>query len=75
MGVYLCRIHPNYIKNESNINLYKNFNNLPILWINSYGVITNNYLENEYLKFDFSKFNLDKTKLTYWREKFVVSDN
>ena len=51
--------------------LYHHFHDLPILFIDNYDIIDEIFLKKEYLKFkDTSNFSLNKTKLSYWYEKF-----
>ena len=45
------------------------FNDLPILFVDNYDIITNDYLNKKYEEFKLKKFNLNKLDLNYWNEK------
>ena len=46
--------------------LYPHFQDLPILWVNSFNDVNETLLKN----FKITQNNLEKTKLTYWMNKF-----
>lgn len=57
---------------ESHVhNLY--FQDLPILIINDWNIITEKYLEEKYREFKKKKFNLQKLDLDYWKK--IIHEN
>lgn len=46
--------------------LYKYFNDLPILWVENFNIITEDFLNSEYEKIKNGKYNIDKIGLKYW---------
>ena len=46
--------------------LYKYFNDLPILWVDNFEIITEEFLNDEYIKRINKRYNLDKMGLKYW---------
>jgi hypothetical protein len=56
---------------ESNEMLY--FNDLPILFVKSYDIITKEYLEKTYSNFYKDKvFNLEKLNISYWKKTMLL---
>jgi len=47
------------------------FNDLPILFVDDYEVIDDDFLNNHYETFKTTNFNLDKLNIDYYRKKFV----
>lgn len=53
---------------EDNEIIKTHFGELPILFVSSYDVINDEYLNREYDKFKTKSFNVEKTTLKYWRD-------
>ena len=49
------------------------FNDLPILFVDDYDIISTEYLERVYKDFKLKKFNLNKINLSYWNTKIKES--
>ena len=47
------------------------FKDLPILFVNNYDVITEDFLNLKYKEFQDKTFSLDKLSLTYWKNKIL----
>lgn len=57
---------------KKNSIMYTHFKDLPILFVDNYNIITENFLEEYYNKFQNSIFCLKKSKLSYWKYKFIM---
>ena len=51
--------------------IYHYFNNLPILFVEDYSIVTPQFLEAQFKIFKNRKFELELTKLNYWKNKFI----
>ena len=60
----ICKCIPIMLKNEEN---YLHFNNLPILFVDDYNCITEEFLKDSIVKFDLSK-EYDELLINYWIE-------
>ena len=56
---------------EKNIIIYNYFNDLPILWIDNWDIITPEYLNMKYEEIKNKSYNLDKLNFSYWKEKIL----
>tara|TARA_B100000424_G_scaffold244013_1_gene213985 strand:+ start:8769 stop:9644 length:876 start_codon:yes stop_codon:yes gene_type:complete len=56
---------------EKNIIIYNYFNDLPILWIDNWDIITPEYLNIKYEEIKSKSYNLDKLNFSYWKEKIL----
>ncbi len=59
---------------EMNDLLYPYFKELPILFVKNYNNIDNNCLEEKYKEFKGEKYSEEKTKLSYWYERFTLKN-
>ena len=50
---------------------YKEFQDLPILFVNDWTDITEQFLENKYKEIKGSCWNMDKLKFSYWKERIL----
>ena len=59
----ILKYYTHYKKNDI---IYKYFNDLPILWVENFDIITEDFLNSEYEKIKNGKYNIDKIGLKYW---------
>ena len=48
------------------------FQELPILFVDNYDIITEDFLHKKYNEFSNKKFNLEKLNIKYWENKFNI---
>jgi hypothetical protein len=51
------------------------FNDLPILFVDNYDIITREYLNKIYIEFQKKTFNMDKISLLYWKKDILDNFN
>jgi hypothetical protein len=60
---------PIVLKNDI---IYKHFKDLPILFVENYDIITEEFLNTCYENIKNQQFTLDKTTLSYWKDKISI---
>lgn len=63
---------PIVLKNDI---IYEHFKDLPILFVDNYDVITEEFLNSHYENIKIKQFIFDKTKLSYWKEQISFNYN